>query len=72
MRVVRVRKEHDDDRTVALFTIPVFCLAWFDIMTPVSKPDLAAAVAIAVLGELPAAFILGWVAWKALAFGQGQ
>jgi hypothetical protein len=60
-------------RTVALLTIPVFCLdAWFDVMTSVSKADLVTAVIMAVLGELPAAFILSWVAWKALPFHQGS
>ncbi len=67
------RQASPSARTGALLTIPVFALdAWFDIMTSVSKADLAAAVAMAVLGELPAALILGWVAWKALAFGQKQ
>jgi hypothetical protein len=60
-------------RTVALLTIPVFCLdAWFDIMTSVSKADLITALAMASLGELPAAFILSWVAWKALPFHQSS
>jgi hypothetical protein len=63
------RRASPSARTAALLTIPVFCLdAWFDILTSVSKADLAAAVAMAVLGELPAAFILSWVAWKALSF----
>jgi len=67
------RRASTSARTGARLTIPVFALdAWFDIMTSVSKADLAAAVAMAVLGELPAALILGWVAWKALAFGQKQ
>jgi len=58
-------------RTVALLTIPVFCLdAWFDIMTSVSKADLITALVMAALGELPAALILSWVAWKALPFYQ--
>jgi hypothetical protein len=65
------RRASPSARTVALLTIPVFCLdAWFDIMTSVSKADLVTAVIMAVLGELPAAFILGWIAWKALPFHQ--
>jgi hypothetical protein len=65
------RRASPSARTVALLTIPVFCLdGWFDILTSVSKADLAAAIIMAVLGELPAACILGWVAWKALAFHQ--
>jgi hypothetical protein len=65
------RRASPSARTVALLTLPVFFLdAWFDILTSVSKADLAAAAAMAVLGELPAACILGWVAWKALAFHQ--
>ncbi len=63
------RRASPSARTVALLTIPVFCLdAWFDIMTSVSKADLATAIVMALLGELPAALILGWVAWKALSF----
>jgi hypothetical protein len=67
------RRASPGARTVALLTIPVFCLdAWFDIMTSVSKADLVTAVVMALLGELPAAFILSWVAWKALPFHQGS
>ena len=67
------RRASPSARTVALLTIPVFCLdAWFDIMTSVSKADLVTAVVMAVLGELPAAFILSWIAWKALPFHQGS
>jgi hypothetical protein len=67
------RRASPSARTVALLAIPVFCLdAWFDIMTSVSKADLVTAVVMAVLGELPAAFILSWVAWKALPFHQGS
>jgi hypothetical protein len=58
-------------RTCALLTMPVFFLdAWFDILTAVSRADLAAAVLMAVLGELPAVAGLGWIAWKAAAFGR--
>jgi hypothetical protein len=67
------RRASPSARTVALLTIPVFCLdAWFDVMTSVSKADLVTAVIMAILGELPAAFILSWVAWKALSFHQGS
>jgi hypothetical protein len=67
------RRASPSARTVALLTIPVFCLdAWFDIMTSVSKADLVTAVIMAVLGELPAALILSWVAWKALPFRQSS
>jgi hypothetical protein len=65
------RRASPSARTVALLTIPVFCLdAWFDVLTSVSKADLVTAVAMAVMGELPAALILSWVAWKALHFRQ--
>lgn len=58
-------------RTCALLTMPVFFLdAWFDILTAVSRADLVAAGAMAVLGELPAVVGLGWLAWKAAAFGR--
>jgi hypothetical protein len=67
------RQASPSAHTAALLTAPVFAIdAWFDIMTSVSKADLAAAIAMAALGELPAALILGWVAWKAVAFGQKQ
>jgi hypothetical protein len=58
-------------RTCALLTMPVFFLdAWFDILTAVSRADLVAAVLMALLGELPAVAGLGWIAWKAAAFGR--
>ena len=57
-------------RTCALLTLPLFVLdAWFDILTAVSRADLAAAVVTALLAELPMAAALGWVAWKASGFG---
>lgn len=56
--------------TWALLTMPVFFLdAWFDVLTAVSRADLVEALLMAVLGELPAVFGLGWIAWKAAAFG---
>jgi hypothetical protein len=67
------RRASPSARTIALLTIPVFCLdAWFDIMTSASKADLVTAVVMAALGELPAALILSWIAWKALPFRQGS
>jgi hypothetical protein len=60
-------------RTYALLTMPVFFLdAWFDILTAVSRADLIEAVLMAVLGELPAVVGLGWIAWKAAAFGRAS
>jgi hypothetical protein len=56
-------------RTCALLTMPVFLLdAWFDILTSVSRADLAVALLMAGLAELPAVAGLGWTAWKARAF----
>jgi hypothetical protein len=58
-------------RTTALLTMPVFFLdAWFDILTAVSRADLVESGLMAVLGELPAVAGLGWIAWKAAAFGR--
>jgi hypothetical protein len=60
-------------RTCALLTMPVFFLdAWFDILTAVSRADLVESVLMAALGELPAVVGLGWIAWKAAAFGPGS
>jgi hypothetical protein len=60
-------------RTCALLTMPVFFLdAWFDILTSVSRTDLAVAVLMAGLGELPAVAGLGWIAWKARGFELGS
>ena len=66
---VLFRRASRNTRPVALLTIPVFLLdAWFDILTATTRADLVAATVMAVLGELPAAIVLGWIAWKALEF----
>jgi hypothetical protein len=59
-----------DARTCALLTAPLFVLdAWFDVLTAVSRTDLAAAAVSALGAELPTAAVLGWAAWKAGGFG---
>jgi hypothetical protein len=66
---VLFRRASRHTRTIALLCIPVFLLdAWFDILTATTRADLVAATVMAVLGELPAACMLCWIAWKALEF----
>lgn len=64
-----LRRGHPTTRTIALLTLPVFVLdAWFDVLTALTRSDLLVSATMALFAELPAAVLLGWVAWKALDF----
>jgi hypothetical protein len=68
-----MRRRHRATSPVAAATAAVLCMdAFFDYMSAAPKLAYLVAMLMAVLVELPLAALLGWVAWRSLAWAAGD